>query len=108
MYGMEIPVTGFGLLAGVVHGDDRRVVQAGGGLGLAAEPGLEGRVGGQVGAQLLDRHGSPQPEVEGPTDLGHPAAAEQLAQLVAASDQLGLARHLVSPPSSQRDRPTTA
>ena len=74
-------MTRVGLLAGVVHGDDGGVVQAGGRLGLAAEAGLEGGVGGQVGPQLLDRHRASEPACRRPGGpppcrrgrAGHPA-----------------------------------
>ena len=89
-----------GLLAGVVDGDDRGMVEAGGRLGLAAEPGLERRVGGEVGAQLLDRDGPPEPLVDGTADLRHAAAAEQVAQLVAAPDRRWAASHPHDPPSN--------
>ena len=42
------------LLTGVVDGDDGRVVQGRGGLGLAAEARLEGDVTGDVRAQQLN------------------------------------------------------
>src|SRR5665647_2711900 len=57
--------------AGVVDGDDRGVVQRGGGLGLAAEAGLERGVAGQVGAQDLDRNGAAEAGVMADVDLGH-------------------------------------
>ena len=82
-----MPVSRIGLLAGVVDGDDRGMVEPGGRLSLAAEPGLEGRVGGQVGTQLLDRNGSPEPGVDSTADLRHAAAPEQVTQLVASSDR---------------------
>ena len=78
------------VLAGVVDGDDRRVVQRGGGLGLAAEPGLERRVAGQVRAQHLDGDGASQPGVMAEVDLGHAPASEQLADLVSTAQ---LRRH---------------
>ena len=79
------PVGG-GLLAGVVDGDDRGVVERRRGLRLAAEPGLERRVAGEVGAQPLDRDDAAEPRVVALAHLGHAAAAEQLAELVAAAD----------------------
>ena len=74
------------VLAGVVDGDDRGVVERGGRLGLAAEPGLEGRVAGEVGAQRLHRDGAAEPGVMGEVDLGHATAAEHRAQLVPAAE----------------------
>ncbi len=86
MYGTGLPT--MLVLAGVVDGDDRGVVQRGGGLRLAAEPGLERRVPRQVGAQHLDRDGAAQPGVAAEVHLGHAATAEQLADLVAAAQLL--------------------
>ena len=50
---------------------------------LAPEPLLERRVRRQLGPQSLDRDLPVQTEVETATDLGHPPATKQLAQLVA-------------------------
>ena len=44
------------------------------------------RVAGQVGAQHLDRDVAAEPHVVAEVDLGHAAAAEQLAELVAAAE----------------------
>src|SRR5690606_22602871 len=88
------------LLTGVVDGDDRGVVESRGGLGLAAEPGQEGGVPGEVGAQDLDRDRAPQPQVVADVHLGHTATADQLADLVAATQHLGLVRHRSAPASS--------
>ena len=81
------------VLAGVVHGDDRRVVERRRGLRLAAEPGLEGRVAGEVGAQDLDRDGPAEARVVADVDLGHAAAADELADLVAAAEDPGCVVH---------------
>jgi hypothetical protein len=71
------PLTGRGhLLAGVVDGDDRRMVEGRRVLRLAAEPLLEGRVAGQVGTQHLDGHVAAQPEVTSSVHLGHAAVAQ--------------------------------
>ena len=75
-------------LAGVVDRDDRRVVQRGGVLRLAAEPGLEGRVAGEVGAQHLDRDVPAEPQVAAAVHLGHAAEAERVADLVAIAEQV--------------------
>ena len=88
------------VLAGVVDGDDARVVQRGRGLRLAAEPGLEGGVARQVGAQHLDRDGAAQPRVASPVHLGHAAAAEQLTDLVAVAEESRLAHSVPFPGSS--------
>ena len=85
MYGtVAVHVLG---LAGVVDRDDRRVVQRRGGLRLAAEPGLERGVAGEVGAQHLDRDVPAEPEVAAAVHLGHAAVAERLADLVPGSQQ---------------------
>ncbi len=78
------------VLAGVVDSDDRRVVQRRRGLGLAAEPGLEGLVPGEVLAERLDRHDAIQTDVSCPVDLGHAAAPDDAVELVAAAEQPGL------------------
>ena len=75
-------------LAGVVHRDDRRVVQRGGVLGFAAEPQIEAGIAGQVCAQHLDRDVSVQPHVAGEMDFGHAAEAEDLAEFVAVGQVL--------------------
>ena len=83
------------VLAGVVHGDDRVVVEAGDRLGLAREAGLGDRVLGEVGAQQLHGDGAPEPYVLGREHLGHAAAAESVGQPVAAvADQPAVAPRL--------------
>ena len=80
---------GFALgFSGVVDGDDGRVVQGGGVLGFAAEPGLEGGVAGQVGAEHLDRHVPAQAKVTATVHLGHAAEAEGVPDLVAIAEQV--------------------
>ena len=81
------------VLAGVVDRDDRGVVQRGRGLRLAAEPGLERGVAGQVGAQDLDGHGATEPGVVADVHLGHAAAADELADLVPAGEDPGSVVH---------------
>ena len=75
-------------LAGVVHRDDRGMVQRGGVLRLPAEPQVEARVAGQVGAQHLDRHVAVQPQIARQMNLGHAAEAEDLAEFVAVGQVL--------------------
>ena len=91
------------LLAPVVDADDVRVVQVGGGLGLAAEARDEGRVGGELGEEDLDRDRPVELEVAGEEHLGHAALAEAAAQLEAAVEHGGFghrsARTLVGPRS---------
>ena len=91
------------VLAGVVDGHDRRVVQPGHGLGLAAEPGLQHRVAGQVGAQQLDGHRAAQPDVAGQCDVGHAAAPDEFADLVAASQNARRVHWLSSFHQTDRD-----
>ena len=74
-------------LAGVVDRDDRGVVERGGVLGLAAEPQLELRVPGEVGAQHLHGHVPAEALVHPAVHLGHAAVAERVAQLVAVGEQ---------------------
>jgi len=49
---------------------------------LADEAPAEALVLGQLGGEQLERHLPAQPEVLGPVDDGHPAAAEQLLDAV--------------------------
>src|SRR5690606_29414494 len=81
------------VLPGVVDGDDRRVVERGGGLRLPPEAGLERGVPGEVGAQHLDRHGAGEPVVVADVDLGHAASTDELADLVAPCEHLGYFVH---------------
>ena len=105
MYGSVSPA-GPALLAGVVDGDDRGVVQRRGVLRLAAEPQLERVVAGEVGAQHLDRDVPAEPEVATAVHLGHAAVAEQLADLVPPPEEAGL-RHRQSPFRCSMHRPPT-
>ena len=75
-------------LAGVVHRDDRRVVQRGGVLRLAAEAQIEAGVAGQVGTQHLDRDIAVKPQIAGQMDFGHAAEAEDFAEFVAVGQVL--------------------
>src|SRR5690606_10637941 len=81
------------VLTRVVHGHDGGVVQRGGGLRLAPEPGEEGRVAGKVGTQHLDRHRATEAGVVADVHLGHTAAADQLTDLVAAGEYAGRVVH---------------
>lgn len=84
-----------GVLAGVVHGDDRVVVEARDRLGLAREAGLGDRVLGEVGAQELDRDGASEPDVLRGENLRHAAPAESVGQPVpAVADQPAVAPQL--------------
>jgi len=74
------------VLAGVVDRHDARVVERRGGLGLTAEPGLEGLVPGQVVAQGLHRDDAVETDIAGPEHLGHAAAPDDPVELVAAAE----------------------
>ncbi len=78
--------TGHVGLAGVVHGDDVRVVQRRGGVRLTAEAGHERGVPGEVRAQQLDRDAAAQAQVAALVDLGHAATTDDLAELVALAE----------------------
>ena len=82
--------TGRHVLAGVVDRDDGRVVQRCGRLGLAAEPGLERLVPGQVDAERLDGDGAIEPDVVRSVHLGHAATSDDAIELVALTEQPGL------------------
>jgi len=62
------------------------VVQRGRRLRLAAEAGLEARVGREVGAQPLDRDDPTEPGVGALAHLGHPAPTQKWPELVASPD----------------------
>ena len=78
------------VLAGVVYRDDRRVVQRGGRLGLAAEPCLERLVPGQVLAEGLHRDDAVQADIPCPVHLGHAAPADDAVELIAAAEEAAL------------------
>ena len=90
------------VLAGVVDGDDGRVVQRGRGLGLPPEPGLEGRVPGQVLAERLHRDDPVEADVPGPVHLGHAAPADDAVEFVAAAEEPWLCHvsHVSNRPAS--------
>ncbi len=75
------------VLAGVVDGHDGRVVQRGRGLRLAAEPGLECLVAGQVVAERLHADNTVKTDVAGPEDFGHAAPPDDAVELVAAAQK---------------------
>ena len=77
-----------GVLAGVVYGDDVRVVQGSGALGFATEAFLECRVLGEVRSQDLDGDPSAEPKIAPLVHLGHSATTDDLADLVAVAEHL--------------------
>ena len=79
--------------AGVVHRDDRRVVQRGRVLRLTAESGLEGRVAGEVGTEHLDGHVPAKSQVAATVHLGHAAKAEGVPDLEPATEHLNRSSH---------------
>jgi hypothetical protein len=88
------------ILARVVDGHDRRMVQRGRGLRLATEPRLERLISREVRTQRLYRHDSIQPDVTGPVHLGHATTPDDAVELVAATEQPGLCHvsHCAKPP----------
>ena len=75
-------------LAGVVHRDDRGMVQRGRILRFTAKSKIEARVAGQVGAQHFDRHVSMQAQIAREMDLGHASEAKNLAEFIAVGQVL--------------------
>ena len=73
----------------VVHRDDVRVVQAGGGDGLAAEALGDDGVGGEVRLEPFHRHLAVEREVGGQPHLGHATLGELPLQLVSVGDDGG-------------------
>jgi hypothetical protein len=71
--------------AGLVHGDDARMIEAREDFGLGEEAVPGRRVGAQAVAELLDRHRPFQVDVLGLDDHGHAALAQHGAQAVAAA-----------------------
>ena len=70
------------VLADLIDGADVRVVEGGGGLGLAAEADLVGGAHGAPVVEKLDRHLAAQLDVLGEVDDPHAAAAERPEQPV--------------------------
>ena len=75
-----------GVLARVVHGNDVRVVQCCGTVGLAAEALVEGWVPCQFRTQDLDGDPSSQAQVVRFVNLGHAATTQGVAYLVAVTE----------------------
>ena len=73
------------------------MVEVGGGLRLAAEPLDEGRVGGELGEQHLDRDRTVEQQVAGEEHVGHAAAPDAALQLVALVEDSGVGLRHVDP-----------
>ena len=73
-------------LAEVVDGDDVRFAQLGRQRRLAAEAHPVLGVGGELPGQAFERHDPVAPGVEGPKDLPHATAADELLQAVRAEE----------------------
>ncbi len=80
-------VVGAVVLAAVVDADHVRVLQAGGGRGLAAEALDELVVLGEAAVQHLERDLAAEVGVLGAVDVGHPARADPVDDPVAAVDE---------------------
>ena len=87
LHGHEV---GAAVLAPVVDPHDVRVVQAGRGLGLAAETLHEGGVGRVLGEQHLDGDLAVEQQVTGLPHLGHPAPPDAVGELVPVVDDGGV------------------
>ena len=74
------------VLAPVVDGDDVRVVEGGGGLGLGAEAAQEALVVGEGGVEQLHRHPPAQPGVVGQEHLRRRPGADGGDQPVAPAE----------------------
>ena len=70
------------MLTGVVDGDDVRVVERAGRLGLVLEAAQPLGVLGEVGVDDLERHIAREPLVARAVDLAHAALAEERDDLV--------------------------
>ena len=83
------------VLAVVVDGDDVRVVERGGGLGLLAETRGEVGVAQVLGTEQLEGDVAAEPGVVGAVDGRHPAAAKELDQAISTAQDLSDLRQVV-------------
>ncbi len=90
------------VLAVVEHRDHVGVVQLGCGLCLALEPGEEADVGAVLPAQHLDGHVATQLGVASAVDGGHATLADQLREVVAATQDVTHVSHARAPWSARR------
>ena len=86
------------MLAAVEHADHVRVLEPGGGLGLAPEALHELLVLGEAPVEHLQRHVAPEVNVLRAVHVGHPAGAEPSHHPVAAVHDR-VVGHLGHPPS---------
>ena len=75
-YVLHHDVVDAGRLAGIMNGDDARMIQGAGGLGLVDETLAAFAIGQLVRRQNLDGDGAVELRVEGLVDDAHPALAE--------------------------------
>ncbi|MCW7946283.1 hypothetical protein AAW14_30885 [Streptomyces hygroscopicus] len=75
------------MAAGVVDGDQSRVLQAGQEDGLRGETVLRLRV--RAGPEHLDGHGPPKARVNALVHVGHASRSDSRAQPVAAGEDFG-------------------
>ena len=87
LHGHEV---GAAVLTPVVDAHDVRVVQAGGGLGLAAEALHEVGVARVLGKEHLHRHLAVEQKVPGTEHLGHATPADAVDDLVPVVDEGGV------------------
>src|SRR5215467_3627119 len=78
------------VLTGVIHRDDRGVVQRGRRLGLPPEPCLEGLVPGQILAEGLHRNHAVEADITRPVHLSHATPPDDAVEFVAAAEEAGL------------------
>ena len=90
-----------GVLAVVEDRDHVGVVQLRGGLRLALEPGEEADVAAVLAAQHLDGHVAAELGVAGAVDGGHAALADQLREVVAATQDVPDVSHARAPWSAR-------
>ena len=82
---IELPV----VLAGLVDGDDARVLQGGGEPGLLQEAAPEPLVLGELRRDQLQRDGALEAEVGRPVHHAHPAPAEERLHAIARERRAG-------------------
>ena len=81
----------------VIHRDDVRVIQEGGGARFLSEPRQPQVVGRKAGRQDLQGDVAVQARVARLIDVAHPAAGDQIVHLVGSEMGAGLKVHSVCP-----------